>query len=223
MSRLHLSVSGLVYTGIVILIIIGILGLSRPYRVIKPIIFNQQTVSIDEVIQENKRLKEMLHYINPLPYKMISVSTTGIFIDNSIILSIHNKPDSGIHIKMPVIDKNLIVGIVLNTLNSEARILTVASAGSIIPARCQRSGARAWVVGQNDVKIAVLAQAERTSDFINGDTIVTSGVDGSFPSGMIIGKVRNLNIPKTGLFLSADVELALDVTNLSEMTIIQRF
>jgi len=55
-------------------------------------------------------------------------------------------------------------------------------------------------------------QAQRTDDIQDGDILVTSGTDGVFPKGLVVGRVSAVERPNHGMFLKAEVLPAVDVS-----------
>jgi rod shape-determining protein MreC len=53
-----------------------------------------------------------------------------------------------------------------------------------------------------------------------GDTVVTSGLTGGFPKGLVIGSVRSLEKGEGDLFQSADITPEVDVSKLEEVLVI---
>jgi rod shape-determining protein MreC len=108
----------------------------------------------------------------------------------------------------------------LSASNRSADVLLLADSNFAVPVRVQRSRARAKVVGQGARYRPVLAQALRTDDFQDGDILVTSGTDDVFPKGLVVGRVTNVVKPNYGMFLTAEVEPASDVSKLEEVFVL---
>jgi rod shape-determining protein MreC len=84
----------------------------------------------------------------------------------------------------------------------------------------QRSRVRATVVGVGDGKSLVLENANRGDDVIEGDLVITSGTDGVFPQGLVIGKVEDVARVAGGMFLSASVTPSVNLRRVEEVLII---
>jgi rod shape-determining protein MreC len=63
-------------------------------------------------------------------------------------------------------------------------------------------------------------QAARTDDIEDGDLLVTAGTDDVFPKGLPVGRVVNVVRPKAGMFLSAEVAPAVDVSKVEEVFVL---
>jgi len=65
-----------------------------------------------------------------------------------------------------------------------------------------------------------LTQALRNEQISDGDLLVTSGTDGIFPKGLVVGKVVNVVRPNSGMFLTAEVIPAVETHRLEEIMVL---
>jgi rod shape-determining protein MreC len=61
---------------------------------------------------------------------------------------------------------------------------------------------------------------DRSEDIKPGDTIVTSGMDGVFPRGLLVGQVGRVSQEGPGLFLNVEVKAAVDFRKLEQVLIL---
>ena len=64
---------------------------------------------------------------------------------------------------------------------------------------------------------------ERTSSVVSGDFVVTSGLGGVFPSGLLIGRVTSVAPDTDGMTLYGLVEPFVDIANLRRVMVITSF
>lgn len=64
-----------------------------------------------------------------------------------------------------------------------------------------------------------LAHIHRTADVLEGDVIVTSGTDGVFPKGLVVGRVGRIERKPYGMELEGEVIPAVDIAGLEEVLI----
>jgi rod shape-determining protein MreC len=62
---------------------------------------------------------------------------------------------------------------------------------------------------------------KRSDDLKEGDRLVTSGLDGVFPKGLLIGTVSKVNKKNLGLFQYIEVGLALDPGRVEEVLVVR--
>ena len=89
-----------------------------------------------------------------------------------------------------------------------------AAAGALI----ERSRAQGVVVGTGEERLRMEYVSE-VADVVVGDIVVTSGIDGLYPKGFIIGRVEA--VEKTGpAFKRISVRPAVDFLSLEEVLVI---
>jgi rod shape-determining protein MreC len=59
------------------------------------------------------------------------------------------------------------------------------------------------------------------ADVIEGDVVVSSGLGGVFPKGLVIGKIARINKKSDGLFLDVDIEPSVNFSKLEEVFIVK--
>ena len=64
---------------------------------------------------------------------------------------------------------------------------------------------------------------ERSSGVALGDYVVTSGIGGVYPAGLLIGSVKSITSASDGMTLDGDVTLFADITDLKQVMVITSF
>jgi rod shape-determining protein MreC len=129
---------------------------------------------------------------------------------------------------MPVVTPDGVVGQILEASAGYANVLLIDDAKSRLGARIQRSRARGTVTGvANDRSVKLenddallLQNVLRSEDLQDGDVVVTSGTDGVFPPGLVVGRVTSVKRKKTGMFLYAEVLPAVDLNKVEEVLVL---
>lgn len=174
-----------------------------------------------EVHAENQRLRRMIGFVENSHSPILTASIIGEApVMNLLTIKIGKGSEDGIRRGMAVATNEGIVGRVLNSANHSADVLLMSDANFVVPVRSQRSRARAKIAGQGLRAKPMLAQALRTDDFEDGDILITSGTDGVFPKGLVVGRVTNIVRPSYGMFLSAEVVPAADIAKLEEVFVL---
>jgi rod shape-determining protein MreC len=88
-----------------------------------------------------------------------------------------------------------------------------AAAGALI----ERSRAQGVVVGSGDSRLRMDYVSE-VADVVVGDVVVTSGIDGIFPKGLMIGRVEGID--KSGGARQIYVTPAVDFSSLEEVLVV---
>ncbi len=177
--------------------------------------------SLLEEKAENARLKAMLGYtettVDPeIPARVIGLNPTSQFLS----LRINKGEADGVRAGMPVITADGVVGQVVRAVGGSADVLLVSDPGSRVGAVVQRSRVRGNVVGAGDGKSLGLDNVGRDADVVSGDAVLTSGTDGLFPKGLVLGRVEQVRHGTTGLFLTASVAPAVNLRRVEEVMVV---
>ena len=174
-----------------------------------------------EVQTENGRLRKMIGFAESSPMPVLTAPIIGEAPVMSLLtFKIGKGTADGVSKGMPVASSEGIVGRVLSAGLRSADVLLVSDTNFAVPVRDRRSRARAKVVGQGARGLPSLVQAMRSDDIEEGDILVTAGTDDVFPKGLVVGRVHKLVRPSHGMFVSAEVELAADVSKVEEVFVL---
>jgi rod shape-determining protein MreC len=124
----------------------------------------------------------------------------------------------GITEGMPVASYDGIVGRILLVGDKSSEVLLITDPVSAVDAYIHRTRARGIVKGVGNG--CVMEYIENKSDVSVGDKVISSGKDGFFPKGVIIGTVTDIN--PSGSFISAGISPHVDLNSLEEVVIIQK-
>jgi rod shape-determining protein MreC len=93
---------------------------------------------------------------------------------------------------MPAIDGTGVVGQVtaVGTFTSEVTLLT--EKGQSVPVMLVRNGLRALAVGSGKDGAIDVPFMPASADVQDGDLFVTSGIDGTYPPGLVVAKVASV-------------------------------
>jgi len=67
-----------------------------------------------------------------------------------------------------------------------------------------------------------LDNCPRQGDVVIGDTVLTSGLGGIFPEGLVIGTVKRVDTPEKEFFYNIAVEPAINFNGLDELYVLKR-
>ena len=125
-----------------------------------------------------------------------------------------------------VSSEGYLVGIVSEVGANWARVLTVIDTDTELGARIFRTSEVAvaegdfTLMGQKRLKLSYLPPA---ASLLAGDYIVTSGLGGYYPSGLVIGKVASVKTDDDGLAQYAVIAPMTDFDALTEVFVIKDF
>jgi rod shape-determining protein MreC len=173
-----------------------------------------------EYRQENQRLRRLLEFkqqanIMVVPAQIIGKDPSSWF--RTVIID--KGSDDGINKNQAVVTHQGVVGHIIETTPSAAKVLLICDQNSSVAVLIQRNRAEGIMVGgrKGRCKINYLA---RTADIQPGDVVITSGLGGIFPKGLMVGKVTQVKKKSYGLFQDAEVQPEVDFSKLEEVLII---
>lgn len=169
----------------------------------------------------NRRLRELMEFRLYLP----SGAVTASVISNSAstwfnILILDKGKKDGVEKGMGAVSPLGVVGQVVSVTSRSAKVLLITDSHSGVDAVVQRSRARGIVAGSLESG-PIMKYVKRSDDLKEGDRLVTSGLDGVFPKGLLIGAVSKVNKKSFGLFQYVEVTLAVDPARIEEVLVVQ--
>ncbi len=175
---------------------------------------------LGEARAENERLKQLLAYAEKVPGPKIPARVVGVNpVAKLLSVRISSGERQGVVQGMSVVTPDGIVGQVIRTTGGYADVALVTDPQSRVGVRVQRSRARGTAAGTGSGPLK-LENMLRTEDVENGDLIITSGTDGVYPPGLVVGRVANLEKKEHGMFQAADILPAVDTTKLEEVLVV---
>ena len=168
----------------------------------------------------NRRLRELMDFRLDLPAGAVTasvISNSASTWFNSMILDKGKK--DGVEKGMGVVSPLGVVGQVVSVTSRSAKVLLITDSHSGVDAVVQRSRARGIITGSLD-NGTIMKYVKRSDDIKEGDRLVTSGLDGVFPKGLLIGAASKVNKKSIGLFQYVEVTLAVDPARIEEVLIV---
>jgi len=190
----------------------------------------------DALAQENARLRSLLFMAKDTTFITKLDSLKGVN-PNEIIVSkvIHNTFNThenyltinsgslqGVKPDMGVINSMGIVGIIDNTSNNYATVISILNVKSQINAKLKKSdhfGSLTW--NGKSTGYVQLTDVPRLASIRKGDTIVTGGQSVIFPENINIGTIDRIYINNQNNYYTLDVKLFNDMTNLGHVYILK--
>ena len=90
--------------------------------------------------------------------------------------------------------------------------------GTIADTNTAQTAARLYPLGLDLRRTVVVG--DRSEDIRTGDTIVTSGLDGIFPRGLLVGTIKYVHREGPGLFLNVSITPAVEFRGLEQVLIV---
>ncbi len=183
-----------------------------------------KVIAAQEAQIENQALREQLGFkeANPvfdtLPAQIISRDPSNL-LD---FLIINKGAADGVKDGMVAVSPQGLLGRVILTGSNSAKVLLVTSPSSSVSAVVQSSRAVGMVYGQQGGRLTMryIPQGEAIAV---GDVVITSGLGGAFPKGLVIGKVVKVRQSDVELFQEAEIAPPVNVGRLETLALIRNF
>lgn len=177
---------------------------------------------------ENNRLKGLLEIkeIHPdysfIQADVVSLSTAG-YVSR---FQINKGSADGVSESDTVVSANGLVGYVSSVGYNYSDVITLIDPMFSVGARIVSTGESAMTEGSVDYSsdnLVKLVYIPKNSNIKRGDLIQTSGLNGTYPSGINIGTVSSIKVQSNGLSLYAVITPTVDFANLTSVYIITGF
>ena len=177
---------------------------------------------LSELEAENRHLGELLELRDVLGANAVAANVIGSDasgVAHTLILS--SGSSDGLRPGMAVLSNQGVVGKIIATSPHASRVLLIDDHNSALDGFDQRSRARGIVAGMVDDGL-ILKYVDRSQDIRQGDTIVTSGLDGIFPRGLLVGTIKSVHREGPGMFVSVTLAPAVDFRGLEQVLVVKQ-
>jgi len=181
-----------------------------------------ELIRLEEAARENERLRGLLSFPKKPSYKTTAALLIGKDSSNWTKTVLLNKGTSGgIKEGLVVTSGANLVGRIIEVAPFTSKASLLIDFNSKIPAKIRHNREEGIVFGdfyrgKNICKMKYLQEVEI------GDEIISSGLAGVYPKGLLIGKVIAVKEEKNRLYKVAEIQPAVDFSTLEEVLIIMK-
>lgn len=180
-----------------------------------------EIAQLTEAKKENERLKKDLGFAQAHQFTYEAAEVTAFDPSNIRgMITVNKGTNSGIRQGMAVISEGFMIGRVSETLPNASKIQLITDPTSAIPVTIQDSTTNGIAKGEIGAGLTMekIPQGERINE---GDTVITSGLGGEIPRGLILGKVENIKKQENSLFATASIRPSAELALLYRLIIIK--
>jgi len=177
-------------------------------------------LSYQESYKEAQRLKKLLAFSDENKYHFISARVIGreqAALSRTVLID--KGSAHGLKIGMPVVAPPGLIGRLVDVSWHASRVLLFIDENSNIDAVVQRNRTQGIISGAGS-RGMILKYISKTQDVKEGDVIVSSGMGGVFPKGLLIGQVGHVDRQEASLFIKINVAPYVDLSKLEEILIL---
>lgn len=183
---------------------------------------------LNELQMENARLAEIAKFVedNKDQYEIVTASVTakapGYWFDT---FTINLGYRDGIEVDMTVLTPQGLVGRISEVSGSWAKVSSIIDSGNSVSALVERTRDNTVVQGSTqitgDEAYCVMRYLPLDNDLLPADRVLTSGLGGLFPKGIVIGEVTEVDQSTDDMERTALIKPAVDFMKLEEVMIIK--
>lgn len=189
---------------------------------------NEQIISLrtqvremEALKQENQRLREMLDFKDiHSDYDLIGCDIVGKSPDNtSGVFTINKGAQNGVAKNMPVVTSSGLVGQVMDVGSSWAKVLPLndqRSSVSVLVNRTRDAG-----ILKGNIGFELTGSIPPDAAVVEGDDVVTSGMGGIFPKGLLVGRISRVSTGDSQLLKTIRIEPAVDFNKVEEVFVLK--
>lgn len=169
---------------------------------------------------ENERLRRLLNLSAPPGFSPVAAEVVGLEpTHRPTEITVNRGAKDGLSRNLPVVHLNGLVGKVVDATPDAAVIQLLFDPGCRVAARDRKSrvlGIVKWKSGPY-LSFDNVAPADNVAV---GDTIVSSGLGGVFPEGLVVGTVRTVAADTLSIFRKIDLAPAVGFSSLDEVFVL---
>ena len=186
----------------------------------------EQLRTLSEAGRENLRLRELLHFKEQFNHRTVGARVISRDTSNWWkSVQIDRGAQDGVRENMAVVNADGLVGKVVSATANEARVLLLVDPNCKASAMLQSGREHGVVSGAEDAFAreprCIMTYVDRNAQIKSGEAVVTSGLGGVFPKGVVIGTVTRVRLnPETGMYQDVEIKPAVDFHKLEEVLVI---
>ncbi len=180
----------------------------------------KENSQMKEMVIANERLQRLLQFREKISPSAIAAEVIGQDPSSWFkSVTINKGETNGVKKGMAVISPEGVVGQILKTAPYHSTVLLITDYNSALDSVIQRTRAKAIVegIGENRCQLKYLLRSE---DVMIGDVVITSGLGGNFPKGLMVGEIQKVDKKEHGIFQHAEIVPSVDLTRVEEVLVI---
>lgn len=175
-----------------------------------------------EAVYENERLRRLLELKSQ---RADYVASAEIFARDPTnwfqVLWINKGSEDGIFKDMVAVTSSGLVGKIHRVFNERASVILITDVNSSVAARIQSSRIDGILEGRGGNR-CFLKYIPQDVEVMVGEEVITSGLDGIYPDGLLIGYVKDVKKENGDFFQLIEVTVAQNLNTLEEVVILKR-
>lgn len=177
--------------------------------------------NLKEAKLENESLKKQLNFNQSTRTETIPASVSFYDPNNFSGYTLIDKgEEDGLKEGMTVLSEGFLVGYIKEIDRKNSKVVLLVDPNFSTPVLIQNSDTSGLLKGQIGFGL-LLEKVPQNISLQKGDAIITSGLGGIFPKGLVIGQVEEVYKEPNTIFQSATIKSAVDFSRLNTVFILR--
>lgn len=170
--------------------------------------------------ERTRQLERLLGFRHEIQIETVASGVIGAGASLDFrTLTIDKGSNAGLAKNMAVIAPTGVVGRIVTPTAHAAKVQLLIDRNAAVGALVERSRAQGVVLGAGE-ELLRMDFVTSTADVKTGDTVVTSGIDGIYPKGFVIGTVERVGAGN-GIYKAIRVRPAVDFNRLEDVLVVK--
>jgi len=180
-----------------------------------------EKAKMSQLVKENEALRKDLNFKNDSGYETV-MARVSFFDPTNVRASIvvNKGVKDGLYSGMVATSEGILVGKVTDVYDRTAKIILITDPFSSIPSITQTFGIAGLTQGQVGTGL-IMSQIPQEVILKKGENVVTSGLGGDYPKGLILGRIENITKKNNSMFQSASLRPLVDFNSLEWIQLIK--
>jgi rod shape-determining protein MreC len=179
----------------------------------------ERLAALEEAKLENDRIRALVDFAKAQDVPTIGARIIGRPTDTrqrSILID--RGTSSGVKRGDAVIAAGGLVGQVVEVTFFDARVRLITDSSSGVAVLVQRTRANGIVRGALEGPLELDFVETKIAPVV-GDVLLTSGLGGIYPKGIVVGEVTDVSAPQSGLYAAVSVSSRVDIDRIEEVLV----
>lgn len=182
-----------------------------------------QLQKLDIIEKENNRLRQLLSATPKITEQLLIAEIINVDVDPYRQLILLNKgSNNDVYIGQAVIDAHGIMGQVIHTGPFSSTVMLITDASHALPIQIDRNGLRANAFGSGKINQLTLRHLPHNADIQVGDTLITSGLGGTFPPNYPVATITKVEHPAGEPFTTVEAIPLAELDKSREVLLVWR-
>ncbi len=171
---------------------------------------------------ENNHLKALLEIGSNADFKVQAAEIIALINhDYSHKVMINSGNEKGVIAGQAVIDEHGVIGQVTRVFRYTSEVTLLTDRDFAIPIQIERNGMRAIAYGRGSRDFISLPYMPANVDLQPGDRLLTSGIDGTYPAGLLVAEIKQVKTSNNTPFAIIHAQPLGGVHNFRQILLIE--